>query len=75
MFIIYIFSKKYHIKCNYAGTFDVSSGVVSNVIISNVISFVLGDSNADSENVSLKRRFISDGQKICSSKVVSLIGI
>ena len=29
----------------------------------------------DSENVSFIWRSVSDGQKICSSKVVSLIGI
>ena len=42
---------------------------------SNVISLVLRDSDADSENVSLIRRSVSDGQKTCSSNGVSLIGI
>ena len=46
----------------------------SNVIISNVISLVLRDSDTDSENVSVIRRSVSDGQISCSLKCVSLIG-
>ena len=45
------------------------------VIISNFISLVLRDSDRDSENVSLIRRSVSDGQKTCSSKCVSRIDI
>ena len=47
----------------------------SNVIISDVISLDLWDSDINSEKVSLIWRSVSDGQKICSSKGVSLIGI
>ena len=40
------------------------------------VSLVLKDSDMDSENLSsLIRRSVSDGQKIDSSKVVSVIGI
>ena len=46
-----------------------------NVIISYVISLVLKDSDTDSENVSLIRLSVSDGQKTSSSKGESLIGI
>ena len=56
--------------CNYAGTFDVSC-----VKFSNSISLVSRDSDTDSENISLIQRFVSDGQKTCSLKGVSLIGI
>ena len=48
------------------GIFDFSCGMFSNVI-----SLVLRDSDTDSENVSLIRRSVSDGQKTCSSKGVS----
>ena len=41
----------------YAGKFDVSCGMLSNAI-----SLVLCDSDMDSENVSLIRLFVSDGQ-------------
>ena len=47
----------------------------SNVIISNVISLVLRDSDTDSQNVSLILRSVSDGQKSYNSKDVSMIGI
>ena len=47
----------------------------SNVIISKVISLVLRDGDTNSEKVSLIRHSVSDGQKICSSKGVSVIGI
>ena len=43
-------------------------------MFSNVISLVLSDSDSDSENVSLIRRLVSDGQKTCISKGISLIG-
>ena len=67
--------KKIHFKRNYVGTFDdVSCGMFSNFIISNIISLVLSDSDTESENVNLIRCSVSDGQKTCSSKVVSLIG-
>ena len=40
------------------------------------VSLVLKDSDMDSENLSsLIRLSVSDGQKTCSSKVVSFIGI
>ena len=52
------------------GTFDVSCGKLSSVI-----SLVSRDSDTDSENVSLIRRSVSDGQKTCSSKDLSLMGI
>ena len=57
------------------GTFDISRGIFSNVIITNVISLILKDSDMDSENVSLIQHSVSDGQKTYSSKGVSLIGI
>ena len=50
--------------------FGVSCGMFSDVS-----SLVLRDSDTDSENVSLIRRSVSDGQETCSSKGVSLIGI
>ena len=63
---IYLFLKRNSIlKLNYAGTFDVSCG----------ISLVLRDCHTDSENVSLIGCSISDVQKTCSSKGVSLMGI
>ena len=46
-------------KCNYVGTFDISCSMFGNVIISNVISLVLNDSDTDSENVSLIQRSVS----------------
>ena len=63
------------VKHNYAGTFDVSCGMFSNVSISNVIGLVLRYSDIGSENISFIRLSVSDGQKTCSSKCVSLIGI
>ena len=51
----------------------VSCGMFSNVI-RNVISLVLRDTDTDSKNVIFVRRSISDGQKTCSSKGISLIG-
>ena len=51
-------------------TVNVSCGMFSNVI-----SLVLRDSDTDSENVSLIWLSLSNGQKACSSKGVSLIGI
>ena len=57
--IIYLFFKRFSVfKCNYGGTFDVSW-----VMFSNVFSLVVRDSDMDSENVSLIRRSVSDGQK------------
>ena len=51
------------------GTFDISCGIFGN------ISLVLRDSDRGSENFSLILLFVSDDQKTCSSKDVSLIGI
>ena len=45
----------------------------SDVIISNVISLVFMDSDTDSENDGLIRRSVSDDQKTCNVKGVSLI--
>ena len=42
---------------------------------SNVISLVLWDFDTDSENVSLIRRSVSDGQKTCRPNGVTLIDI
>ena len=71
LFIIHLFLKRNSVlKGNYAGIFDFSCGMFSNVI-----SLVLKQSDKDSENVSLIRFSVSDGQKTCSSKGVSLIGI
>ena len=67
--------KKFHFKRNYVGKLDISCGMFSNDIISNVISLVLKDGDMDSENLSLIWRSVSDGQKTSSSKDVSLIGI
>ena len=39
-------------------------------MFSDVISLVLKDSDMDSENVSLIRRSVPDGQKTCSLKCV-----
>ena len=47
----------------------------SNVIISKFISLILRDCDMDSENISLIRHSVSGGQKKCSSKDLSLIGI
>ena len=64
LFIIYLLLKRNSIfKRYYAATFDISRGMFSNGIINNVISLVLRDSDTDSENVSLIRRSVSDGQK------------
>ena len=67
--------KEINFKRNYAGTFDVSCGMFSNVPISSTINLVLRGSDTDSENVNLIRRSISEGQKTYSSKGVPLIGI
>ena len=64
-YCIYLF----RLKRNYVGTFDVSCGMFSNVTISNFISLVLRDSDTDSENVSLIRRSVSDGQKHAVQRV------
>ena len=66
--------KKLHFERNYAVTLDVSCGMISNIIISNVINLNYGVNDTDLENVSLIWRSISDGQKTCSSKDASLIG-
>ena len=64
LFIIYFFlQKKFHFKRTYAGTFDISRGLLSNVTISNVISLVSRDTDTDSENVSLIRCSVSDRKK------------
>ena len=71
IFITYLFLKgNSSLKRNYSGIFDVSY-----VVFSNVISLVLRDSDMGSKNISLIRRSVLDGQKTCSSKGVSLIGI
>ena len=44
-------------------------------MFSDVISLVLRDSDTDLENVNVIRRSVSDCQKTCSSKDVSLICI
>ena len=44
-------------------------------ILSNVTSHVFRDRDTDSGNISLISLSVSDGQKTCSSKGVSLIGI
>ena len=77
MCLLYTFNshKKFHFIRYSLGTFDVFCGMFCNVIISNVISLVLKDSDTDSGNVSLIWRSVSDGQKTCSSKGVSLMGI
>ena len=74
-YLFIILQKKIHFKYNFAETFAVSCGMLSNVIISNVISLFLRNSDMDSENVSLILHSVSDGQKTFSSKGVSLIGI
>ena len=56
-------------QLNCAGTFDACD------MYSNVISLVSRDSDTDIVNVSLILRSISDGQKTCSSKGISLIGM
>ena len=58
------------LKCNYAGTIGVSCDMLNDVI-----SIILRNSDTDSENVSLIQRSVSDGQKTCTPKGVSLIGI
>ena len=46
------------------GTFDVSCGMFCEVIITNITSLVLRDSDTDSENISLMIwHAVSDGQK------------
>ena len=56
------------------GIFDVSCGMFSNVIVFSPEP-VLRDNDTDSEKVNLMWLFVSDSQKTCSSKGVSLIGI
>ena len=46
-----VFSEKeFLFKSNYAGTFDISCGMFSSLIISDVISLVLRDSDMDSKH-------------------------
>ena len=45
--------------------------VFCNIMYSNIISFLLRDSDTDSENVSLIRRSVSECQKTCSSKGIT----
>ena len=67
--IIYPFLKRISmVKCNYAGTVDISCGILSNVILFSP-SLVLRESDTDSENISLILLTVSDGQKTCSLKV------
>ena len=71
LFIIYSFLKRNSIfKRNYGGTFDVSC-----IMFSNVFHLLLRVNDMESENVTLIRRSVSDGQKTSSSKGVSLIGV
>ena len=65
LLIIYLFLKRNSIS---NGTFDISCGMFSNVIISNVINLVLRDSDTDSENTSLIWRSVSEDQKTNNSK-------
>ena len=44
-------------------------------IVSNVLNLALRDRDTDTENVTLIRLSVSDDQKTCSSKGVSLVGI
>ena len=66
--------KKFHFKCNDTCKLDISCIIFSNVI-GNIISLVLRDTDTSSENVSLVQHLVSDGQKTCSLKCVTLIGI
>ena len=67
LFIIYLFLKRNSIlNGNYAGTFDISCSMFSNVI-----SLVLRDGDTDSK-VKLIQHSVSYGQKTCRSKGVSL---
>ena len=67
---LYTFSlKEFHFKRNYVRTFDISCGMFSNVIISDIISLVLIDSDTDSKSVTLIRRSVSDVE---SSRHVTL---
>ena len=59
---------------NCAGTFNVSCRMFNNAIVLSP-SFVLCDSDTDSENPSLIRLSLSCDQKTCGSKDVSLIDI
>ena len=68
LFIVYLSLKRNpNFKHNFLGTFGISCGMFSNVI-----SLMLKDSDMDSENVTLIRRWVSDGKKL--AKGVSLIG-
>ena len=74
LFIIYLFLK--HLFLNVITRECLTFlRYVSNVIHGNVTILVLRDSGTDSENVNFIRRSVSDGQKTCSSKGVSLTGI
>ena len=44
-------------------------------MFSNINSLLLRESDMDSENASLIQLSVSDGQKLCTSKVASFIGI
>ena len=76
---MYLFLKRNSIfKHNYMGAFDVSCVMFSNVNVFVLYcatnpSLILRDSDTDPENVSLIWLSVSDGQKTCSSKGVSLI--
>ena len=65
--LLYTFSFKEYLNVKIWSMF-------SNVIVFSP-SLILRDSDTDSENVSLIRLSVLHGQKTCSSKVVSLIGI
>ena len=58
----------------HAGPLNVPYVMFSDVSVFSS-SLVLVDGNTDSENVSLIRLSVSNGQKTCSSKGGSLIGI
>ena len=65
LFIIYLFLKRNSIL----NIINVSCGIFSKVIISNIISLVLRDSDAGSDNFSLIRRSVSGGQKTSVQRV------
>ena len=62
--------KIYHFKCNYAGIFYISCSMFNNLI-----SLILRDKRYGFRKCQFDRRSVSDGQKTCSSKGVSLIGV
>ena len=49
----------------------ITADVFCNIMYINVISFVIRDSDKDSENLSLIWRSVSDDQKTCSSEGIT----